>query len=203
MLNEEQIEQNKKSFIDLINSIGRDFDKNKLIAWLENSDFFTAPASIKNNSNFPGGLCLHSLNVFAALENICNNFCCNNSGECLYDSDSIKIVALLHDINKANYFEPFKRNVKDADGKWIQVDDYRIKDAENRFIFGNREETSLYMVKSFIPNLTVEEEVAILTHLGGKGYDSTQMNLGEVYNKYNLACALHVADMLSTFVLKC
>ena len=54
MLSNEQIEQNKQTFIELINSIEREFDKNKLINWLENSDFFYAPASTKYHSNFAG-----------------------------------------------------------------------------------------------------------------------------------------------------
>ena len=57
------------------------------------------------------------------------------------------------------------------------------------------------MTRSFIP-LTVEEEVAILSHMGGMSWDSAQTNLGEVYDKYSLACLLHVADMLSTFIFK-
>ena len=52
MLTKEQIEQNKQTFIDLIRSIERDFDKDKLINWLENSDFFYAHASTRYHSNF-------------------------------------------------------------------------------------------------------------------------------------------------------
>ena len=35
-----------------------------LIAWLESTDFFTAPASTKHHGAFPGGLVGHSLNVY-------------------------------------------------------------------------------------------------------------------------------------------
>ena len=68
MLTKEQIEQNKQTFIDLIRSIERDFDKDKLLNWLENSDFFYAPASTRYHSNFEGGLCAHSLSVYYSLE---------------------------------------------------------------------------------------------------------------------------------------
>lgn len=202
-LTTEQINNNKESFLDLVRGITREFDKEKLINWLEKSDFFTAPASIKNQSSFDGGLCFHSLNVYASLENLCANFAIDENGNALYSEDSIRIVALFHDLSKANYYEKFNRNVKnEITGKWEQKEDYRIRELSNRFIYGNREETSLYMVKSFIPNMTVEEEVAILNVLGGVGYDSAQTNLVDVYDKYGLACLLHVADTLSTFILK-
>lgn len=202
MLTTEQIENNKKEFLSLVSGIIREFDKEKLISWLEKSGFFTAPASIKNHSSFDGGLCYHSLNVYAALENLCNTYALDSEGKPLYDEDSIRIVALFHDISKANSFEKYFRNVKnDITNKWEQKEEYRTKDSSDRFIYGNHEETSLFMTRSFIP-LTVEEEVAILSHMGGMSWDSAQTNLGEVYDKYSLACLLHVADMLSTFIFK-
>lgn len=202
MLTQEQLETNKNEFLSLVSGITREFDKEKLISWLEKSGFFTAPASIKNHSSFDGGLCYHSLNVYAALENLCNTYALDDEGKPLYDEDSIRIVALFHDISKTNLYEKYFRNVKnDITNKWEQKEEYRTKDANDRFIYGNHEETSLFMVRSFIP-LTVEEEVAILNHMGGMSWDSAQTNLGEVYNKYGLACLLHVADMLSTFIFK-
>ena len=38
MLSNEQIEQNKQTFIELINSIEREFNKERLISWLEKED---------------------------------------------------------------------------------------------------------------------------------------------------------------------
>lgn len=202
MLTQEQLETNKNEFLSLVSGITREFDKEKLISWLEKSGFFTAPASIKNHSSFDGGLCYHSLNVYAALENLCNTYALDDEGKPLYDEDSIRIVALFHDISKTNLYEKYFRNVKnDITNKWEQKEEYRTKDANDRFIYGNHEETSLFMVRSFIP-LNVEEEVAILSHMGGMSWDSAQTNLGEVYSKYGLACLLHVADMLSTFIFK-
>ena len=119
MLTKEQIEQNKQTFIDLIRSIERDFDKDKLINWLENSDFFYAPASTRYHSNFEGGLCAHSLSVYYSLEALCNTFASESKYveledgskkeeiTCKYDKDSIIIVSLLHDISKANFYEKY------------------------------------------------------------------------------------------------
>ena len=186
MLTKEQIEQNKQTFIDLIRSIERDFDKDKLINWLENSDFFYAPASTRYHSNFEGGLCAHSLSVYYSLEALCNTFASESKYveledgskkeeiTCKYDKDSIIIVSLLHDISKANFYEKYTRNVKnESTGKWESVEEYRVIDSKNRFIFGNHEETSEFMVRSFL-SLKLEESVAILHHMGGSGHDSSQ-----------------------------
>ena len=210
MLSKEQIEKNKEEFIFLINSINRDFDKEKLINWLENkSDFFTAPASTKYHCSYEGGLCEHSLNVYYALRNLNYGYMPElplteeeqeqDIHKYKYDEDTLKIVGLLHDISKANYYEMFSRNVKDKDGNWKQVLDYKIK--EDRFIYGNDEQNTEFMVSTFIP-LTVDEKVALLHKSGGKAFDSTQENIPTIFNKYQLAVLLHCADMLSCYVLE-
>ena len=211
MITKEQMEQNKATFINLINSIEREFDKEKLIDWLTNrSDFFTAPCSTKYHASFEGGLCLHSLNVFYCLESLCNTFAVNWEFEDgkptnptpKYSRDSILIVSLLHDISKANFYEQYFKNVKNEEtGVWEKVSAYRTKDPSERFLFGNHEQTSEYMVRSFIP-LSVEESVAMLNHMGGMGFDSAQTDLSTIYSNYNLACLLHVADMISTYCLE-
>ena len=35
-----------------------------LLEWLEQEDFFEAPASTRYHGNYPGGLCQHSLDVY-------------------------------------------------------------------------------------------------------------------------------------------
>lgn len=210
MLSKEQIQKNKEEFISLIRSINREFDKEKLINWLENkSDFFTAPASTKYHCSYEGGLCEHSLNVYYALRNLNYGYMPELTAtseeveqgihKYEYDKDTLKIVGLLHDISKANYYEMFSRNVKDKDGNWKQVLDYKIK--EDRFIYGNDEQNTEFMVSTFIP-LTVNEKVALLHKSGGKAFDSTQENIPTIFNKYKLAALLHCADMLSCYILE-
>ena len=210
MLTNEQIERNKQEFISLIRSIERKFDKEKLIDWLENkSDFFTAPASTKYHCGYEGGLCEHSLNVYYALKDLNYNYMPELTAseeeakqgihKYEYNEDTIKIVGLLHDISKANYYETYTRNVKDKEGNWQQVQDYRIK--ENRFIYGSDEQNTEFMVSTFIP-LTVDEKVALLHKSGGKAFDSTQENIPTIFNKYKLAALLHCADMLSCYILE-
>ena len=210
MLSKEQIAKNKEEFISLINSINRDFDKERLIDWLENkSDFFTAPASTKYHGSFEGGLCEHSLNVYYALRNLHYGYMPELTAtteeveqgihKYKYDEDTLKIVGLLHDISKANYYEIFSRNVKDSNGNWTQVLDYKVRD--DKFIYGSDEQNTEFMVSTFIP-LTVDEKVALLHKSGGKAFDSTQENIPTIFNKYQLAVLLHCADMLSCYILE-
>lgn len=206
MLANQQIEENKKTFLSLVNSITRNFNKEKLIKWLEESDFFIAPASTKYHCSYAGGLCEHSLNVYYSLKALCETFAVtygeDNTPKSIYSDDTILICGLFHDISKANFYEKYNRNVKnEATGKWEQVQEYRTKDSDNRFIYGNHEETSEFMLRTFIP-LEVEESVAILYHMGGTGFDSSQADLSTIYNKYKLACLLHMADLGSTFLLE-
>lgn len=194
-LTSEQVGANREQFIELIRSINRDFDKEKLITWLDRkSDFFVAPASVNGHGNFEGGLCEHSLYVFFIIK--------DKNARLLdhpYDEDTLKIVALLHDISKANYFERYTRNVKDETGKWNEVREYRVKKAEERFIVGSNEQTAAYMVGQFIP-LTVEETQAILHSSGGQAFDSTQENIPAIFARCPLAVILHTADVESCFL---
>ena len=58
----------KEEFIEIFREhITREGAEN-LLNYLENkSDFFTAPASARYHSAYPGGLCEHSLNVYHCL----------------------------------------------------------------------------------------------------------------------------------------
>ena len=204
MLSKEQIQSNKKEFIDLINSINREFDKEKLIDWLENkSDFFTAPASTRYHCFYEGGLCEHALNVYYTLKNLNYSYMPELTATAeeaeqgihkyKYDEDTIKIVS------KANYYEMYARNVKDKSGNWQQVLEYKARD--DRFVYGSDEQNTEFMVSAFIP-LTLDEKVALLHKSGGTAFDSTQENIPTIFDKYQLAALLHCADMLSCYILE-
>ena len=58
-----------KAYTENITRPGAD----KLLAWIESSDFFTAPASTRFHLSSPGGLLEHSLHVFERMKAICAN----------------------------------------------------------------------------------------------------------------------------------
>lgn len=212
VLSEEQIRQNQEQFIQLLSLVQRKgANIEGLIQKLQKADFFTAPASTQYHSSYPGGLCQHSLNVFQNLLDICKlkGLYVEPEGEedstsSLLSLESILIVGLLHDISKMNFYTTYERNVKIADpetGKyqWIQQTEYKTRPAEERLLYGSHEQTSDFMVSCFIP-LSVDEHVALLHHHGGKGFDSSQVDLSPIYSRNPLAVCLHLADMMSTYV---
>lgn len=205
MLLDLQIADNKTRFIELVNSIEREgFLKEQLIAKLENSDFFYAPASTKYHCSYKGGLCEHSLHVYDNLVKLDEIKGTN------LNPDTMKIVALFHDISKMNLYEAYFQNKKnyhaggskhDEGGSydWEAVSAYKVREAKDRFIFGNHEQTSEFMLRTYCP-LTYEESIAILHHHAAMSWDSAQDNIGEVFNRYSLATMIHLADMLSAYI---
>lgn len=194
--------ENKARFIDLVNSINVEgMLKKELIAFLEKSDFFEAPASTNYHASYPGGLCQHSLNVYDNLVKLVNTFGMNLNIE----EDSIKIVALFHDLSKVNYYEKYLRNVdtgeKDDKGKniWIKVPEYKIKDGENRFVGVNHEVNSYILASRFIP-MREDELIAICNHHCCTGDGNVNRDLSYILDKNPLTTLLHMADFLSTYI---
>ena len=212
MLDEKQILENKEKFINLLNNVKREgADISGLIKKLENSDFFTAPASTQYHCAYKGGLCYHSLNVYKQLKKLISieypEFEVSSSGEMKkvenyvtpFLDETLIIVSLLHDMSKMNFYEMAERNTKDEKGNWVKVPYIKVKEAKDRFLFGNHEMNSLYMVETFIP-LNIEEAVAITHHMGGKASDSSGEDITPIFNRYSLSILLHTADMLATFI---
>lgn len=219
MLDEVQIQNNKDRFLELVRSITRSgIDMDRLISQLEESDFFDAPASTIYHNAFRGGLCAHSLNVYDCLKKMCSALYTpvdpetgeQGTTECPYTDDSIKIVALFHDFDKMNKYESSVRNKKvysatgskyDELGKydWVSVPGYARKEEKDVFSIGTHGENSVYMTETFIP-LSTEEHCAIINH--HSVYDNPKNNITGIYSKYHLACLLHIADMLSTYVIE-
>ena len=177
------------TFIEICHHIKREGIKD-LINWLYNeTDFFTAPASTRYHGAVGGGLVNHSLQVYYNLLKLNTN----------YDSDTIKIVSLFHDVCKANFYKQGTRNVKNEQtGKWETVPCYTIQE---QFPFGAHGGKSVFLLSRFI-RLTDEEAAAINCHMGG--WDSTSYhNPSGAYEKYPIAVYLHIADLLATYITKC
>lgn len=200
VLTETQVVENMEQFKNLIKSITREgANIDKLLDKLERSDFYTAPASTKYHGAYPGGLVDHSLCVYYNLKSLVENKHLTDT----ISEDSIKIVALLHDLDKMNKYTTYMRNVPPSETcpTWTKEENYKTKDASELFVYGNHEQNSEFMARQFIP-LTVEESTAILHHMGSMAWDSAKDNIGVVYNKYPLAMLLYVSDMISTYIEK-
>ncbi|MBQ7973553.1 MAG: hydrolase, partial [Clostridia bacterium] len=102
----------KEEFIKIYQELIKRDGADKLLQWLDSTDFFTCPASTKFHNNFEGGLVDHSVKVYHRLKRIVASEQINVSEE------SIAVVALLHDVCKANIYKSDYRNVK-RDGEWV------------------------------------------------------------------------------------
>ena len=223
MLSEQQIKDNEAEFLNLVKSIKRPgSDIASLILFLEDSDFFTAPASTRYHGNFKGGLCQHCLNVYKVLISFMADFYPQRSIEldgevitedtCPYDNDSALITALFHDISKINYYELTPRNKKvfSENGKmfdkdlgqkydWVTVMEYSVKPESERFLLSEHGQNSAYIISGYVP-LSQEEYAAICGHHGM--CDNPKFDMTPIYNRYSLACLLHTADMCATYILE-
>ena len=170
----------KEKYIDLLKGINRE-GMDKLIEFLESSDFFEAPASTRYHGAWKGGLLEHSMKVYEILKSKTE------------DSDSVKIVALLHDICKVNYYKTDFRNVKN-NGVWEQVPYYTVDDT---IPYGHGEK-SVMMISEFI-KLTPEEKYAIRWHMGFTEPKELYGTLGQAYKKYPLALLTFEADLEATY----
>ena len=89
----------KEEFLKLLRTIKREGIE-ELIKFLESTDFFTAPASTRFHGDFAGGLVEHSMKVYEILVQKVKT----SSKPIEVSDDTLKIVALLHDVCKANYY---------------------------------------------------------------------------------------------------
>lgn len=172
----------------------------KFLAWLDKSDAKTAPASTKYHLSCEGGLIQHSLNVFTKLIQLTKM---EYGDDCPYSNETLALVALLHDISKINFYKIDSKNVKNEQGQWEKVPYYTVRDDDDRLIYGSHSENSVYMVKKFF-NLSYEEELAILYHMGGMDTTEdkiTSKNVIQAFKKSELALLLHTADMFATCIV--
>ena len=172
----------KEEFIELLKQTNREGMEN-LIEFLKNkTDFFEAPASTRFHGSFKGGLLEHSMKVYEILK--------QKAG----DSESVRIIALLHDICKTNFYKVDYRNAKNEQGVWEKVPYYTIEDT---IPYGHGEK-SVMMISEFI-KLTPEEKYAIRWHMGFTEPKELYTTIGQAYKKYPIALLTHEADLEATY----
>ena len=109
MLTEAKRLANHDRVVELLNSVDRD-GISDLLKWLEESDFFTAPASHAYHGSYIGGLCEHSLNVYDETKRLLAAYPEINVSE-----DTVIVSTLLHDLCKVNFYTTEKRNRKNSE----------------------------------------------------------------------------------------
>ena len=179
----------REEFLKLLKSTQRE-GIDKLIEFIEKTDFFKSPASTRYHGNFEGGLLEHSLKVYEILkEKVQNASIKINTPE-----ESLILIALLHDICKVNYYKVDYRNAKNEFGEWEKVPYYTVEDT---IPYGHGEK-SVMMITEYI-KLTSEEKYCIRWHMGFTEPKELYGTLGEAFKKYPLALLVNEADLEATY----
>lgn len=202
-MTEQQIAANKQRFIDLCNEHIHREGLDKVLAYLEKSDFYTAPSSTRFHLNEDGGLCLHSMNVFEAARKIYNEMAkpaiVNGTSPFTEEvsMESIAIATLFHDLCKIKLYHKTERWKKDDKNRWVSYPGYEVKDD---FPLGHGEKSCLML--SWYMRLKPEEMLAIRWHMGmfdmGESGTPLRMSFFSATDKSPLVSIVHAADFLTS-----
>ena len=173
----------------------------KLLEYIQKSDFYKAPASTKYHLAAPGGLLQHSLNVLDALRGLLS---WRSDGVWEYRAagkvvdtipdDSVIMMALLHDICKTHFYGTSTRNQKnDRTGQWEKVPFYTIDD---KMPLGHGPKSAM-IIKQYT-TLTSQEMYAIWHHMGMNGNYENDNAVGKSIEMYPAVLALQTADMMAS-----
>ena len=181
----------KQKFIEYYQANIHREGADRLLEWLQTTDFFTAPASTRYHCACPAGLVMHSINVYEVMME--KHFDPETD-----NTESFALCALLHDVCKAQFYKVSSRNVKnERTGQWEKVPYYVIEDA---FPYGHGEK-SVFLIERFV-RLKPAEATAIRWHMGG--FDDAarggNFSISVAYDKYPIAVKLHLADLEATYL---
>ena len=190
----------KDRFIELYQKLITRPGADKLLAWLETTDFFEAPASTRFHLSRPGGLVEHSVHVYERLralfiaEKERADLCAGITSQ---EEETIAICGLLHDVCKANFYTVEMRNRKNEQGQWEKYPFYVVND---QLPYGHGEK-SVYIISSFM-KLSREEAMAIRWHMGFSDNDFKAgcFSVGNAFEKFPLALLTHMADLQATYL---
>lgn len=185
------IQEIKEEIINLLKDTNRTGIEN-VIKYLEETDFFVAPASTRFHGNYDGGLAEHSLNVYKLLK------VKNEQFDLGLSQETMAITALLHDVCKINLYHAATKNRKNP--KTLKWESYKGYGYEDNFPIGHGEK-SVIQLMHFI-RLKKQEIIMIRWHMGGYEDKSQLNNLSAAWNMHPAATALHTADLESSYILE-
>jgi len=197
----------KDEFLEIYNKHIKREGAEKLLAWLESSDFFTCPASTRFHSNFEGGLVTHSINVYNRLVELVKNEY-GESYQNVVSDESLAIMGLLHDVCKVNTYKTEYKNTKVYFENGKKIDELGKFDWQPKPVFVVADdlpyghgEKSVYMLCGFI-KLTREEAMAINWHMSGfdMRVKGGSFAISDAYYQFPVAVLLAMADMMASYL---
>ena len=180
-LTEDQREELVRRFEITFATIQRE-GADRLLDYIRQSDFYTAPASTRFHSSIRGGLLLHSLNVYERLMEKAESaaYFPEYFRKAGITDESIAVIALLHDICKTHFYTQDFKNQKSYDPEKVKkAERYQVKyDSNGAYIWETVQvfavddkvpyghgEKSVMMIEEFM-RLKPLERYAIRWHMG-------------------------------------
>lgn len=158
--------------------------------WLDRTDFFLAPASIKYHDSRTNGLLYHSLLVADKIVELTNI----PSFRMIKPHEAV-LVALTHDWCKIGLYEMYEKNVKDTMGNWVKEPAYRWR--ENPLMTFGHSVSSMTLAQRFF-RFSDEMLLAIRWHMGWtRVCDEERVELTNAENHYPLVNMIEFADKLA------
>ena len=194
---------NREHFIEKLKSTKREGIENT-IAELEGLGFFSAPASSRFHLNCEGGLVEHSMNVCNVALDVREVMVARDPS--LADRlpiNSIIIAALLHDICKADIYEPAIKRQKNKLGIWVPVQGYDVE--YSNFPLGHGEKSVIVLLRAGL-KLTDDEIMAIRWHMHAWDLPFQSPDIKGNFQAAKAACPLlsliQAADGLASHLLE-
>lgn len=155
------------------------------VAFLEQSTFPQDPASTKYHLAEPGGLALHTSNVLYVMTAILSPVTSTQMAK-------ITLAAVCHDLCKVGVYKPTVKSQK-IDGKWVEVNSYSFEDP---MPFGHGRK-SMYMAAGYFGKALGEDVAKAID-----GHMADSPNVESQFADFPLGVALHIADVIATYILE-
>lgn len=197
------LSQNRERFCKILRDTGIE-NIDDIIAYLDELKFFDAPASARNHFNFPGGLALHSLNVYDMAMKLRESVVALRPDTAdLLAPESIAIAALLHDVCKANIYRRTLRRQKNEIGVWEDIEGYEVD--YSALPVGHGEKSVIMLLRAGL-DLEDDELMAIRWHMGPWDLPAQSIEMDKSYRKAQekspLVALIHTADTLAAQILE-
>ena len=163
----------------------------KVLSYLKEQGFYTAPASTKWHGAYEGGLFDHSFNVAVQLQNMTQKL------DLKWQSRiSPIVVGILHDLCKIDIY---KKEINPEHDQCPTEPYYLFSYEDNNIVKGHGIKSVVYAQK--LLELTPEEEACIIYHMGAYTPKEEWNDFGAAIEKYPNVLFTHTADMIATRIL--
>ena len=189
MISQEQKNNNEIRFMELLARLN--IDLTELSKFLDQINYFNAPASTQYMRAYPGGLCEHALRVVHELGVLCNAYYPGR-----YTEEDVIKVAFFKDIYKATMYEAYMKNVKNEEtGQWEAIPAYKIREGCMRPVYGDLGFSSYMQIKELLQLTTEQTEAIVYSRISDFAPD-----IHDVFRTYPLVTLTRMAEMAALYI---